>query len=153
MLLIKVRESLNNPANIRGMSGRDEKAVLTTKETSFQSHMKRAESSNAEERIRELVGLISEQGEKLAQKVDIRELKKYKQLISQFMDEAVANSHEFTKRNILDRRGRHKVYAIVRKVDEELGKLTSDILSDEKDNIKILQRLDDIRGLILDLVM
>jgi uncharacterized protein len=150
---IKVREALNNPTSVTGIAGREDRKVTDSRETSFHSELKRVEDRTVEERIRELVEKISEQGRKLAGKVDIRELKIYKKLISDFLDEAVSNSHEFFKRNMLDRRGRHKVYAIVKKVNEELEGLTKDVLSAEKDNIRVLQRLDDIRGMILDIVM
>jgi uncharacterized protein YaaR (DUF327 family) len=54
---------------------------------------------------------------------------------------------------LLDRRGRHRVYALVVKIDEELDNLTEEILSSEKDNLAILQKLDDIRGMLLDLTL
>lgn len=150
---MKVREALSNPTNVTGTAGRDDRRVADSRETSFHSELKRVEGRTVEERIRELVQKIGEQGQKLAGKVDIRELKTYKKLVSDFLDEAVNNSHEFFKRNMLDRRGRHKVYAIVKKVNEELEGLTQDVLSAEKDNLRVLQRLDDIRGLLLDIVM
>jgi uncharacterized protein YaaR (DUF327 family) len=53
----------------------------------------------------------------------------------------------------LDRRGRHKVFAVIKKVNEELDDLTREVLTDEKDRIKILKKLDDIKGLILDLFL
>lgn len=150
---MKVSETLNKPSNMTEILTRDEKRIADSKDSTFQSQLKRAADGNFEERVNELVNKIFEQGEKLAKKVDIKELKTYKNLISDFLDEAVNNSHKFSKQNLLDRRGRHKVYATVKKVNEELADLTRDVLSSEKDNIKILKRLDDIRGLILDIVM
>lgn len=148
---MKVSESLNKASNLSEISGKEDRRVSGNQEANFQSHLRRIESTNAEERIAGLVNKIIEQGEKLGKKADIRELKIYKNLISEFMDEAVNNSHKFSKKNFLDRRGRHKVYAIVKKVNENLENLTKEVLSSEKDNIKILKSLDDIRGLILDL--
>lgn len=148
---MKVSESLNKPSNLSELSGKEDRKVSDLKESGFQSQLKRIESSNFEERINTLVDKILEQGDKLGKKTDIRELKIYKSLISEFLDEAVNNSHKFSKKNFLDRRGRHKVYAIVKKVNENLENLTKEVLSSQKDNIKILSNLDDIRGLILDL--
>ncbi|MCX7708859.1 MAG: YaaR family protein [Clostridia bacterium] len=150
---MKISESLNKSSNLSGFSGAEDRRVSDNKEASFQSHIRRVESNNLEERINSLVSRIAEQGEKLAKKADIRELKIYKKLISEFMDEAVNNSHKFSKKNMLDRRGRHKVYAVVKKVNEELENLTKEVLSAEKNNIKILNSLEDIRGLILDLTL
>lgn len=100
-----------------------------------------------------MVADITQQGEKLSKKVDIRELKIYKELISEFLEEAVNGSRKFSKRSMLDRRGRHKVYAIIKQVNQELEDLTKDVLSAEKDHISVLKRLDDIRGLIMDLFL
>ena len=77
----------------------------------------------------------------------------YRKLISEFLDVAVGNSKKFSKKSLLDRRGRHKVYAVIKNINTELDLLTQDVMSGEKDNISLLQRLDDIRGLILDLFM
>ncbi|NLH97362.1 MAG: YaaR family protein, partial [Clostridiaceae bacterium] len=65
---------------------------------------------------------------------------------------AVGKSKKFSKRSLLDRRGRHRGFAIVRTINEELERLTEDVLNGEKDNLGLLRRLEDIRGLILDLL-
>jgi len=150
---MKVRETLVKPSDIQGVPGKEERKVSESKDSGFQNQLRRIEDQNYEERINNLVKSIVEQGDKLSKKVDIKELKIYKKLVSEFLDEAVGNSHKFSKRNLLDRRGRHRVYAVVKKINEQLDKLTEDVLAAQKDNIGILQKLDDIRGLILDIVM
>ncbi len=150
---MKVRNSVDKPVNFQDVSGKEDRKVSESNETSFHSQLTRVEGRNFEERIKEIVGKIIEQGDKLAGKVDIRELKAYKNLISEFLDEVVANSHKFSKQNFLDRRGRYKVYAVIKQINEEVDLLTKEVLSGEKDNIKILQKLDDIRGLVLDITM
>lgn len=150
---MKVSESLNKPSGLTEISGKEDRRVADSKEASFQSHLKRIDSNNFEERLKNLADKIIQQGEKLGKKADIRELKLYKNMISEFLDEAVSNSHKFSKKNFLDRRGRHKIYAVVKRVNEELENLTKEVLNSEKDNIKILKSLDDIRGLILDITL
>ncbi|MDR1061681.1 MAG: YaaR family protein [Clostridiales bacterium] len=122
-------------------------------QASFFSVAKSVEDKNVVERLRAMAANISAQGEKLADKVDIRELRAYKKMISDFMEEAVGNSRKFSKQSFLDRRGRHKVYAVIKKVNGELDELTEEVLHGEKDRIKILKKLDEIRGLILDMLM
>jgi uncharacterized protein len=150
---MKVSDNLGKSSGIVGTAGKDERRVSENKEVSFQNQLKRVEGENHEERIRQLVDRIIEQGEKLGKKIDIRDLKIYKNLITEFLNEAVNNSRKFSKESFLDRRGRYKVYATVKKINGELDQLTEDVLKEEKDHIKILQRLDDIRGLIMDLTM
>ncbi len=150
---MKVGENLGKSSGIVGTVAKEEKKVPNSRESAFQSQIRRIEGQDHEERIRELASKIAEQGEKLGKKVDIRELKVYKKLISEFLDEAVNNSRKFSKESFLDRRGRFKVYATVKKINSELEELTEQVLKEEKDNIKILQRIDDIRGLIMDLTI
>ena len=119
----------------------------------FLGLIKGVEERNVVEKLRGLADEIIEQGKKLSDKVDIRELRVYKKMIADFLDEAVENSLQFSKQSFLDRRGRHKVYAVIKKVNEELDELTKEVLNGEKDRIMILKRLDDIKGLILDIVM
>lgn len=148
---MKVSENLGKSPGIAGTLGKEEKKVSGSRESAFQSQIKRIEGQDHQERVRQLAERIAEQGDKLGKKVDIRELKVYKKLISEFLDEAVNNSHKFSKESFLDKRGRFKVYATVKKVNSELEALTEEVLKEEKDNIRILQRVDDIRGLIMDL--
>jgi uncharacterized protein YaaR (DUF327 family) len=78
-------------------------------------------------------------------------MKKYRTLIKEFMNEIVNRSHKFSRENFLDRRGRHRVYGIIRLVDQKLDELAQDLVSEEKDSISILAKVDEIRGLLLDI--
>ena len=79
-------------------------------------------------------------------------MRKYRQLIKDFINEVVYRSHEFSRENFLDKRGRHRVYGIIRLVDENLDKLAEELLKEEKDNLKILNLVGEIRGLLLDII-
>lgn len=94
---------------------------------------------------------ITMQGERIAKHKDIRDMRKYRSLIKDFMNEIVSRSHSFSRENFLDRKGRHRVYGIIRLVDETLDELAQELVKDEKDNLTILQKIGDIRGLILDI--
>jgi len=150
---MKVRNFGENTANISESRGREERRISETKSNTFQTKLFQAETNNFDERVRNMIDQIVEQGNKLSKKIDIREFKIYKAMISEFLDEIVNNSHKFSKKSFLDRRGRYKVYAVIKRINEELDALAREFLNDERDNIQILKRLDDIRGLILDIMM
>ncbi|KNY27164.1 YaaR family protein [Pseudobacteroides cellulosolvens] len=150
---MKVGNLGDNTANITETRGREERKISETRNSNFHTKLAQAEVSNFDERVRNMFNKIAEQGDKLAKKIDIREFKIYKAMISEFLDEIVNNSHKFSKKSFLDRRGRYKVYAVIKRINEELDLLAKEFLNGEKDNIQILQRLDDIRGLILDIIM
>ena len=83
--------------------------------------------------------------------MDVRDMKKYRALIKDFMNEIVNRSHKFSRENFLDKKGRHRVYGIIRQVDDTLDELARELVKDEKDHIAILSRIDEIRGLLLDI--
>lgn len=107
--------------------------------------------SDLQERLTAMMEEITMQGDKLAKHRDIKDMRKYRTLIKGFMNEVVAHSHEFSRENFLDRRGRHRVYGIIRLVDETLDELARELMKDEKDNLAILGKIGEIRGLILDI--
>ena len=94
---------------------------------------------------------ITVQGERLARHRDIRDLRRYRGLIKEFLNEVVYRSHKFSRENFLDRRGRHRVYGIIRKIDETLDALAEELMLDEKDHLAILSKIGEIEGLILDI--
>ena len=91
------------------------------------------------------------QGEKLAKHRDVKDMKRYRGLIKDFLNEIVNRSHEFSRENFLDRKGRHRVYGIIRLVDKNLDELAQELVKDEKDNLSILEKIGEIRGLLLDI--
>lgn len=106
---------------------------------------------NLQERLTSMMEEITMQGEKLAKHRDIKDMRKYRTLIKGFMNEVITRSHEFSRENFLDRRGRHRVYGIIRLVDETLDELAQELMKDEKDNLAILGKIGEIRGLLLDI--
>lgn len=105
-----------------------------------------------QDKLKQMIDDISKQGQKISEHMDIRDLKMYRSLISNFMSEVVAHSHEFSRENFLDKRGRHRVYGIIRQVNDKLDELAQELLKLEKNPISILERIGEIRGLILDIL-
>ena len=104
-----------------------------------------------QERLNTLLNEITTQGERIAQHMDIRDMKKYRGLVKDFLNEVVNRSHKFSRENFLDRRGRHRVYGIIRLVDENLDELAGELVKDEKDHLSILEKIGEIQGLLLDI--
>lgn len=95
---------------------------------------------------------ITTQGNLIAQHMDIRDMKKYRGLVKEFLNEVVNRSHKFSRENFLDRKGRHRVYGIVRLVDKNLDELAEELIKDESDHITILNKIGEIAGLLLDIL-
>lgn len=109
------------------------------------------EEKDLQEKLGNMMQEITEQGEKIAKHMDIKDMRKYRELVKGFLNEVVNRSHKFSRENFLDRRGRHRVYGIVKLVDKNLDELAGEIVKEEKNHLEIVGRIDDIRGLLLDI--
>lgn len=115
--------------------------------------LSKIEESELQNKLNGMVNEITTQGEKIAKHMDIKDMKKYREMVKDFMNEVVTHSHKFSRENFLDKRGRHRVYGIVKLVDKNLDELAQELLNDEKSHLNILGKIDDIRGLLLDMVL
>lgn len=109
------------------------------------------EEAGLQERLNTMMEEITMQGNKISKRMDVRDMKRYRGMIKEFLNEVVTRSHSFSRENFLDRRGRHRVYGIIRLVDETLDELAKELVKDEKDHIAILGKIGEIRGLLLDI--
>ena len=105
------------------------------------------------DRLKRMMDDIVSQGDKISKHMDIKDMKKYRELIKDFVNEVVTHSHQFSRENFLDRRGRHRVYGLVKRVDKELDELAQALMKDEKSSIDILAKVGEIRGLLLDMII
>lgn len=112
------------------------------------SHIEEAE---LQARLQALMEEITMQGDKLSKRRDVKDMKRYRGLIKEFLNEVVTHSHSFSRENFLDRRGRHRVYGIIRLIDENLDQLAQELMKDEKDHLAILNKIGEIQGLLLDI--
>ena len=112
------------------------------------SHIEEAE---LQARLQTLMEEITMQGDKLSKRRDVKDMKRYRGLIKEFLNEVVTHSHSFSRENFLDRRGRHRVYGIIRLIDENLDQLAQELMKDEKDHLAILNKIGEIQGLLLDI--
>ena len=111
----------------------------------------RIEEQDLQNALTQMMEEITRQGDKLAKHRDIKDMKRYRALIKDFMNEIVNRSHAFSRENFLDRKGRHRVYGIIRLIDENLDALAQELVKDEQDNLAILSKIGEIRGLLLDI--
>lgn len=120
---------------------------------SFRRELTQLNDEAYEKQIKDLVDKIEEQGEKLVKRADISELQKYREMITQLINETVSNSFVFTKNSAFDSRGRHRVYTMIRSVNSHLDGIAQELLQGQASNISVLHHVDDIRGLLVDLYL
>lgn len=125
--------------------------MLLTKNPKF-TLMSKVNEDQFDEIIKEMITKITEQGAKIQKHMDLRDIKDYRLLISEFMNEVVSKSHKFSRENYLDRNGRYRVYGMIKKVDLKLDELALELIKVEKDSLAILNKIGEIEGLVLDFI-
>ncbi len=114
--------------------------------------MSSIEEADLKERLTGMMNEITMQGDRIKKRKDIGDMRKYRSLIKGFMNEVLSRSHKFSRENFLDRRGRHRVYGIIKLIDENLDKLAEELLKEESDNLTILNRIGEIEGMLIDIL-
>ena len=143
---IKVNQlpTINQTQNVHNQAPVDEAFKFTV--------ISNIEEEGLRARLNIMMEDIIQQGKKLTKHMDVRDMKHYRELIKEFMNEVVNRSHKFSRENFLDKRGRHRVYGIIKLVDKNLDELAAQLIADEKDSMAILNKIDEIRGLLLDIL-
>ncbi len=128
-----------------------QQAPVTDEQFKF-TLMSAIDEEGLKERLSVMMEDITMQGNKITKHMDVKDMKRYRALVKDFMNEIVNRSHKFSRENFLDRRGRHRVYGIIRLVDQTLDELAQELMKDEKDHLAILGKVGEIRGLLLDIL-
>ncbi len=138
---------------MQGINQVDKKAPIPESDGSFKfTLISNIEERELQARINFMLEEISAHGKKIAKHMDVKDMRHYRELIKEFMNEIVNRSHKFSRENFLDKKGRHRVYAMIKLVDKNLDELAVELIKDEKDHLAILNKIDEIRGLLLDIL-
>jgi uncharacterized protein len=108
------------------------------------------EFSRAE--LEELLDEVHETGDRLKQNPGVDLVQAYKKAVRDFIHYVVEGSYAVEQkasgRNILKR----NIYFRVSVIDESLERLGAEILRNQRDNLEILRRVDEINGMLVDLL-
>lgn len=119
--------------------------------TSFNGIIHDTQEKLIEQELSLLMEEIRQQEEKLIKHLTLAEVIRYRKLVSKFLSVVVSNMYQFVKHDHFSSQGRHEVYAVVNKVNQKLEELVKRVLYSDRDKLKILSLIDDIRGLLIDL--
>lgn len=118
---------------------------------SFQEVMGKQRDEKTYERLSKLMEKIDDQGKVLSETRTVDELRKYKQLVKEFMEDAVQFGLSLEERRGFNRRGRTKIYKIVTEVDRKLLDLTDAVLEKQKKGLDILNMVGEIKGMLVNI--
>ncbi|HEY8910044.1 MAG TPA: YaaR family protein [Desulfosporosinus sp.] len=94
---------------------------------------------------------LGTQGKQLAQSLSLRDLKDFRDMVKSFLRSTFGQSRKMQEDSSWDSQGRPKVMARIAKIDEALDALGKQLLDQQAKPLEILTKIDEIRGLIVDL--
>jgi uncharacterized protein len=151
-------EPFQHPVPERKKAGKKDKAQPRT----FSRMVEAAESEEADEEdltergsrktVEQLLDAVFNAGDRLKQAPTLDQIKDYRQKVKAFVKYAVEHSlalEETTSgANILKR----KRFTLVRVIDEKLEALAVSVLSAQREQLAVLAQIDEINGLLVNLI-
>lgn len=135
----------------RSLSRTDVKEEVAKDSVSFTSVMDKRRTDVTFERLSKKMTEIEVQGEKLADTRSVENLRKYKKMVKDFLDDAIKNGLELKEQRGFNQRGSTKVYKLVKEVDKKLIDLTNQVLDKEKKGLDVLNLVGEIKGMLLNI--
>jgi len=90
-------------------------------------------------------------GDELSARVDIATFERYRALLRQLLSNIAQHAYVFVDEKVKDPRGGHRVFSVLSVVDEKLDALAKAVLEESQDKLGYLARVDELRGLIMDI--
>ena len=134
-----------------GVNKIEKKESIPAESISFTEVMGKKREEVLYAKMTKMMQDIEDQGKVLSTSQTVEDLKKYKKLVKEFLDDAVNNGLKLEEQRGFNRRGRTKVYKIVKEVDSKLIDLTNAVLDKEKSGLRILNMVGEIQGLLINM--
>jgi uncharacterized protein YaaR (DUF327 family) len=110
------------------------------------------DANRTQEQLQQKLQDIHRQGDRLAKVMTVRELKLYRQMIKQFLEDTIRRGVVLKEVRGFDRRGRIKRYKLLDEIDETLVAMADELLESEQGRIDLLNKIGEIRGLLINLL-
>lgn len=101
--------------------------------------------------LQSFLSRLETQGKKLSQTLSLRDLKDFRDMVKSFLRSTFGQCRKMQEESSWDLQGRPKVMAIIAKIDNDLDELGKQLLNQQAKPLEVLTKIDEIRGLIVDL--
>ncbi len=118
---------------------------------SFSQFMGDKQDEHDQEQLKQMLKEIEKKGKHLAENRTVEVMLEYKEMIKGFVEQAVNFGLRVEEHRGLSRSGRSRMMKVVSMIDEKLVELTDMILDQEKPQIKLLEKIGQLQGLMVNL--
>jgi len=149
---MKIRQPIEGSSNARNIQDKQVNRLGTEgKEGYFLDTLKNMDREQIRQKLTQLLSRIDVQSKVLQNTLSLKDLLNYKGLVKEFMGVAVSQTYDVREELGWNQRGQSKVYSLLKKADQKLEELTKDFMDQESEQIDLLAKLGEIRGLLVDL--
>ncbi|AHF10643.1 MAG: DUF327 family protein [Dehalobacter sp. 4CP] len=120
------------------------------KESSFSNILSHSRQLQSQE-MQLFLERLEKQGQKLSENRSLENLTEFKTMVKSFLQSTFGKSRNMQEETFWDYRGQPKVMARVTKINKALEELGEQVLSSQSEPLKILEKIHEIKGLIIDL--
>ncbi|MEC0697614.1 YaaR family protein [Bacillus atrophaeus] len=118
---------------------------------SFKTSMDSQSSKLKFDQLTRLLSDIEAFGKRLTKSRNFKDLARFKGLVKRFVKEAVDNGLSHETARSFDLYGNSRKLGIVKEIDEKLIQLTEEMMNQEQPAINLLERIGEIKGLLINL--
>ncbi|SFG76954.1 YaaR family protein [Sporolactobacillus nakayamae] len=115
----------------------------------FERTLSAQKKSMQSDALKALLNKVDEQAKRVSVSRTIRDLHVYKNYVRSFLQEAVQTGLGTAQSRSWQQGGAQQT--LVKTVDQKLITMTNDLLDKNKDELKLLDQLDEIRGMLINL--
>jgi uncharacterized protein YaaR (DUF327 family) len=127
----------------------DNAPLVQNNSKNFGDMLQQHDQNVSHEQLKDLLNQIGNQADRLSKSMTVRELRQYKLLVKKFLEETARQGVAIKDTRGWDRRGRGKRYKLLEEVDHELLEMAENLLESEQGRIDLLQKVGEIRGLLV----
>lgn len=131
---------------------RGETGTKPAQAKNFGDLLQQQEEQRTQEQLQRKLEDIRLQGDRLTRSMTIRELVLYRQMVKTFLEDTVKRGIGLKETRGWDRRGRGKRYKLLEEVDAMLVDMGEELLQTEAGRLELLQKVGEIRGILINLV-
>jgi len=136
-----------NPVNSRSQEQRN---VVVKKSTGheFSTNLDMAKKEHEEKELKEMLEKINKLGEELKDRPSLQRIKEYKQKIKDYLSFVLGHYYKLSQDY-----GRYSTQILVRVevINKKIEELTDEFMRLQKENIDLIDKIDEISGLLVDL--
>ena len=148
---MRVNKKLSPALHRSQKSSRKVKKISSSTHNTFKEEMADSNQREVKKKLDKLLGIVDEQGKKLQKTLDKNDLLEYKKRIQDFL-RLIQREYTWVKQSYsLDSHGNMRTHTIIDKIDDKLANLHTLLVEGQQDTLQVLKKIDEIRGLLLDL--